>query len=361
MLSAWQKLVNQSLRSDPLVTLVHLGLRGFSIPYWFGVSLKNRLYNQGYLTGEWLPARVVSVGNLSVGGTGKTPLTIALARYYKSNGISLAILSRGYGAICRQDVAIVSDGRKIFYTPSEVGDEPFLMGRNTGVPVLVGRKRWQSGLEAIKRFGARVLILDDGFQHRRLARDVDVVLLDSRRSIQNEWVLPAGVWRENLGSLGRANVLVLTGYNQNLVCRQNEQFLKRHFPQIPIFRAAYRPESVLVGSAELPPSELVGKKVVAFSGLAANEHFLDTVKSLGVEVTCFVRFDDHHVYKRKDVERLISLKLRAGADILLTTEKDGVKLESLYDDNFRPWILQVRLQILQQEADFFRFIRDETY
>jgi tetraacyldisaccharide 4'-kinase len=359
MLYAWQKLLDQGWASDPTSTVIRSGLKIFSIPYWFGASLKNYLYNQGYLKGERLPARVISVGNLSVGGTGKTPLTMALARYYKSHGINVAILSRGYGVAYRHDVAIVSDGQNTFYTPEQVGDEPYLMARNTEAPVLIGKKRWRTGMEAINRFGARVLILDDGFQHRRLVRDVDVVLLDSRRPLQNEWVLPAGVWRENLDNLARADVLVLTGYGQDPVCQVNEQFLKRSFPQIPVFRANYQPESVHVRSSELPLSELTGKKVVAFSGLAANQHFLDTVKKLGVEVTWFECFDDHHLYKKQDVERLVSLRLRKRADILLTTEKDGVKLEHLYDDKFAPWIVRIRFQILQQESDFFGILRDE--
>jgi tetraacyldisaccharide 4'-kinase len=361
MVSYWKHVVDRRVAPDPMATLAHSVLKGFSVPYSLAAALKNHLYDRGYLKGERLPARVISVGNLSIGGTGKTPLTIALARYYKSNGIVSAILSRGYGSARSWDVAVVSDGRELFYSAAQVGDEPYLMGRISGVPVLVGRKRWRTGLEAIHKFGARVLIMDDGFQHRCLVRDVDIVLFDAQRPIQKEWALPAGVWREPLSGLARAHVLVLSGYSRNKICWENESFLGRTFPRLPLFTAAYQPESLLAGPDELPLSELAGRKVLLFSGLAANERFLYTVKSLDAEVVHFERFGDHHLYQRQDIERLILLKRHSGADILLTTEKDGVKLDPLRNDAFQPWILRVRLQVLEGEADFFRLVTNEAF
>jgi tetraacyldisaccharide 4'-kinase len=360
MRSFWQHIMDQRSARSPTATLARSMLKGFSVPYWFAAELKNRLYDQGCLKGERLPARVISVGNLSVGGTGKTPLTIALARYYKGRGIPSAILSRGYRGSSRKDVTIVSDGREVFHGPAHVGDEPYLMGLRSGVPVLVGRKRWKTGLEAVWRFGARVLIMDDGFQHRRVARDVDIVLLDARRPILKEWVLPAGVWREPVNALARAHILVLSGYSRNGICEENERFLRRTFPRHPLFKAACQPESLMAGSEELSPSELAERKVLIFSGLAANEQFLDTVKRLQATVLHFERFSDHHFYRRQDIERLKELKRRSGAEILLTTEKDGVKLGQLADDTFQPWILRIRFQVLEREADFFRLTGNEA-
>jgi len=361
MVSAWQHVIDHRIARSPLATLARSILKGFSVPYSLATTLKNHFYDQGYLKGERLPARVISVGNLSVGGTGKTPLTIALARYYKSSGIVSAILSRGYGASFTRDVTVVSDGQRLFYSPVQVGDEPYLMGLRSGVPVLVGRKRWRTGLEAVRKFGARVLIMDDGFQHRCLVRDVDIVLLDARRPILKEWTLPAGVWREPLSGLARAHVLVLSGYSQNKICRENERFLRRTFPRLPLFKAAYQPELLLAGTDELPLSELAGRKALVFSGLAANEQFLDTVKSLGAMVVHFERFGDHHFYQRQDIEKLILLKRRSGAEVLLTTEKDGVKLEPLFSDTFQPWMVRIRLQIFENEKDFFRLVGNEAF
>ena len=256
-------------------------LKGFSLPYLAGAQAKNYMYDRGRRTIHRLPARVISVGNLSVGGTGKTPLTLALARYYKNAGVPAAIVSRGYGGSAERECVVASDGVEVFHGPGRVGDEPYLLAKISGVPVLVGGDRVKSGREACLRFGAQVILLDDGFQHRRLARDLDLVLLDARKSLKREWVLPAGTLREPIRALKRAHALILTRYDDGPVGRKNRDLLERRFPDVSLFVAEHRPEKFIVGNEETPLERIQGRKAVAFSGLGANEPFFETVRSLG--------------------------------------------------------------------------------
>ena len=315
--------------------------------------------DRGLRTVHKLPARVISVGNLSVGGTGKTPLTLALARYYKNAGVKAAILSRGYGGSAERGCVVASDGVNVFHGPGSVGDEPYLLAKISGVPVLVGRDRATSGSEACRRFGSRIILLDDGFQHRRLARDLDLVLLDARKPLQNEWVLPAGTLREPLRALKRAHALILTRCDNGPVSRKNRELLDRRFPGIPLFPAEHRPERLIIGNEEAPLEDLRGRKVVAFSGLAANESFFETVRGLGADVAGTMGFDDHHVYTHADVQRLSSLKRKLNAEALVTTDKDAVKLAQTNDADFSPWVVRIGFHILENEDSFFRLVTNE--
>jgi tetraacyldisaccharide 4'-kinase len=331
-------------------------LKGLSLPYLAGAEAKNCIYDRGRRTVHKLPARVISVGNLSVGGTGKTPLTLALARYYKNAGAAVAILSRGYGGSAKRDCVVVSDGVDVFHGPGRVGDEPYLLAKISGVPLLVGSNRVTSGSEACRRFGAQVILLDDGFQHRRLARDLDLVLLDARKPLEDEWVLPAGTLREPLRALKRAHALILTRCDHGPVSRKNRELLERRFPGIPVFPAEHRPERVIIGKEEAPVEMLSGRRVVTFSGLAANETFFETVRGLGADVTGTIGFDDHHVYTHEDVQRLASLKRKLNAEVLVTTDKDAVKLAQTNVADFRPWVVRIGFHILENENSFFRLV-----
>ncbi len=335
---------------------VRLPLQLLSFPYGLAAGTKNYLYNHHYYTPTRLPARVISIGNLSVGGTGKTPLTLMLARYYKTLGVPAAILSRGYKGDMERGFAVVSDGNEVFHGPEQVGDEPYLMAVSSGVPVLVGRNRSMTGAVAVSRFGARVLLLDDGFQHRRVARDVDIVLVDGRNRLCREQLLPAGPLRESVGALRRAHAVVLTRYRDSETGRENIRYLGRRFPGLPLFFADHRPDSVIVNGKEEPSSLLQGRRVVAFSGLAANTTFLRTVEGLGGSVVRFVEFDDHHRYSREDADGLVSAARKEDAEVLITTEKDGVKLAGLLNESFNPWIVRIRFSLLQDEEAFLTLV-----
>ena len=195
----------------PAVTLFW-PLYALSLPYGAAIGLRNRLYNGGGLPRTKLPCPVISVGNLTVGGTGKTPLVMLLAELMQEAGQRPAILSRGFGGRSTRGVQVVSDGRRLLATPETAGDEPVLMARTLpSVPVLTGPDRVRTGKVALDRFGAKLLILDDAFQHRRLVRDLDIVLTDLALPFGNGCLLPAGPLREPVQALRRARIVIRTG------------------------------------------------------------------------------------------------------------------------------------------------------
>jgi tetraacyldisaccharide 4'-kinase len=242
---------------------------------------------------------VVSVGNLSVGGSGKTPFVLLLGELLKARGVKFDILSRGYGRITR-GVALVDAGG----SSREFGDEPLLMARRLGVAVVVGEDRYQAGLFAEKKFGAQMHLLDDGFQHRTLARDFDIVLItpDDAR----DHLLPAGRLREPLRSLGRADAVVLTSgaspepfpLDGKLVWRVRRGILPKDVPERP----------------------------VAFCGIARPQNFLMQLRTAGIEPVAEALYRDHHAYSEQDVRDLLNLRQRSEAGGFVTTEKDAINL-----------------------------------
>jgi tetraacyldisaccharide 4'-kinase len=250
---------------------------------------------------------VVSIGNLSVGGAGKTPLVICLARLLQREGLAPDVLSRGYGrsrpTVERVDPAGSAD---------QFGDEPLLIARSTGVPVYVGASRYQAGLLAESEIGGPVVhLLDDGFQHRQLARDLDIVVI--HRSDLQQRLLPAGRLREPLASLGRAGVIVLRHEDAEL-----ESAL----------RAYTRPECRFWRVRRTLALQSALQRGVAFCAVARPSEFFAGLLSVGAELVEQVRFRDHHRYTMADIDRLAELGRRVGCDGFVTTAKDDVKLDA---------------------------------
>jgi tetraacyldisaccharide 4'-kinase len=282
-----------------------------------------------------LPCPVISIGNIEVGGTGKTPMTIALARLIKQWGYQPAVISRGYKGIGSKTGAVVSDGHMILLDAKQAGDEPFLMAVSLDrVPVVIGSDRYSAGQLAIERFRPDVLLLDDGFQHLRLHRDLDVVLLDAVRPFGNGYLLPRGRLREPVRGLARSHAVVLTrsGQKEPSYCRALGQILSPR----PLFRARHRiyvhrlvPAGEPVHQSShrsLSNNSLAGREIFAFSGLARNEAFHASLTDLGSILTGSLGFDDHHRYDRGDLHRIVETAHRASCRCLVTTEKDVVKI-----------------------------------
>ena len=305
--------------ADP-TGILRAALSVLSLPYRGAVAARNGLYDRGLLRQERLPCPVVSVGNLTVGGTGKTPTVILLAAMLRERGRRPAVLSRGYGGSTRAPVTIVSDGQRILAGWRESGDEPVLLARALpGVPVLTGPRRILTGRVAVERFGADVLILDDAFQHRALFRDLDIVMLDAARPFGNGSLLPRGPLREPQGALSRAHLLIRTGGTQ-----------RADFPVLPLpaFRGVHQPRELVEAATgrTLPLTELKGARVCAFAGIGSPEAFRQSLTTLGAEVVAFQAFPDHHPYTAADLEALRSRAGKCGAGRIVTTEKDGVRL-----------------------------------
>jgi tetraacyldisaccharide 4'-kinase len=324
------------------------------------VRARNRLYETGWFSTARLPIPVVSIGNLTVGGTGKTPLAITVAAGLRDRGFRAAVLSRGYRGTASGPVNVVSDGRNILMSSREAGDEPVLMAQSLpGVPVLTGRNRAMVGRWAVDRFGVQVVVLDDGFQHLRLFRDVNLLLLDAAKPFGNGHMVPAGPLREPIDAARRAAAFVLTRVPPDGVSGLRER-LERAWPGRPVFLAHHRPCALVPLGGGLPqaPSVLAGKSVAAFCGLARPEVFLQTLKNLGADVPVFVPWPDHHDSSAADLADLVKKAKTAGLTEAVTSAKDAVKLQGekvRLLDGLNTRVLEIRTA-LDREDEFFEMI-----
>jgi tetraacyldisaccharide 4'-kinase len=316
-----------------------------ALAYRGGLLARRAAYALGLRATRRLPCRVVAVGNLTVGGTGKTPLVELLARELCARGRRVVVLSRGYGGRPAAPIALVSDGGRPLLTAAEAGDEPCLLARRLpAVPVVVGRDRYRAGAWALDRFRPDVLLLDDGFQQRRLQADVDIVCLDARAPWGHRGLFPRGTLREPPAALGRAHLLVLT-HTADARTRQAEAEVRRHAPAAPIARASYAADGVEeTRTGRVVPAEaLRGRPVLAFAGIALPERFAATLADLGIVPREFVPFPDHYPYRAADLAALEARARAVGAEALLTTEKDAVRLPA--EGTLPIWALRVRLRL----------------
>jgi tetraacyldisaccharide 4'-kinase len=300
-----------------------------TVGYRAGLALHRTAYAAGLRRTRTLPCGVVTVGNLTVGGTGKTPTVEWLARALGARGRRVVVLSRGYGRRARSPVTVVSDEERVLATVSEAGDEPILLARRLpGVPVVVGGDRHRAGEAALARFGADVLVLDDGFQQQRLHADVAVVCLDAQAPWGHRGLLPRGSLREPPRAIARAHLLVLTHAAGVTNRAAVEAEVRRHAGGVPIAHATYEPEGAVDArtGAAVPLASLRGRPVLAFAGIAAPERFAATLRALGLNLRELAAFPDHHAYRPADLATIESRARATGAAVLVTTEKDAVRL-----------------------------------
>jgi tetraacyldisaccharide 4'-kinase len=300
--------------------------------YYSLLCLHRGLYSRGLKKVRRLPCRVVCIGNLTLGGSGKTPVTLMSARLVREAGRRLVILSRGYKRIQKKgDVVIVSDGVKVLATPAEAGDEPFLLARSLpGVPVVVSADRFAGGCAAMERFTPDAILLDDGFQHWGLARDCDIVCLDATRPLKNLRLFPRGTLRELPSALRRAQAVIFTRTESATDLNEQERFVRAVNPHIPLFRLRYALDACLPLSSEethpLSPEELNGKKVFLFCGIARPETFFKLATQVAPRIEGKLAMPDHIRYDKERIRELRQAFSRTDAEVLLTTEKDAVKL-----------------------------------
>jgi len=311
--------------------------------YVYGVLMLQRAwcYRSGVCKVRRLPRPVISVGNLTLGGTGKTPVTAWIARSLLGQGLRVAVLSRGYGGTLEGQVAVVSDGQMILLTPDQCGDEPYLLASTVpGLMVVIGSDRFQAGQLALQRLQPDIFLLDDGYQHLRLQRDLNILLMDCRRPLGNGRLLPAGPLREPASASQRANVVVYTRCTTidvpATIDLQVPHCLARH--RIASFRR-------LDDDTELQPEQLQGDKVAAFAGIADPQAFFDGLQQRGLVLSATLGLADHEAYGSGTRARLEQFIQDTGATWLLTTEKDGVKLRQLAPD-WLPRVVTARLELV---------------
>ncbi len=322
-----------------------------SLPYGWLVRTRTSLYSYGLFKTQKLPRPVISIGNITVGGTGKTPLVMRLANSLMERGISVAILSRGYRRE-RKEGLIVTDGHTLFLTPEESGDEPFLMANVLqGIPVLVGKNRFEVGKLALERFPTRGFLLDDGFQHLSLHRDLNIVLVDSQIGFGDGHLLPRGILREPLSHLKRADIFLLTKVTHREACHRLASTLQRIHPASPVFYSHFEPAGLIRRDGKMEPLTLLkGKKVLALSGIANPIYFSILLKKCGMEVIREMPFPDHHRYTPEDLTSL-SEEVRK-IEAIVTTEKDLVKLKTLPIGSLPLYALRIDVKI-EEEEEFY--------
>jgi tetraacyldisaccharide 4'-kinase len=296
--------------------------------YAAGTRLRCLAHRHGWLKSFSAGVPVVSVGNITAGGTGKTPMVQLLAGWMQDEGLRPAILSRGYGGTNKGNIQVVEAGSD----PQQAGDEPCLLSRNLpGVPVLVSPDRVASARLAVSRHGAGLLLLDDGFQHLRLHRDLDLLLVDASEPLWKNRVIPAGTLREPLSAMDRADAVICTRTPDSGIPENLTRVISRHCPGRPVLAARHAPSGITpLGSG--PLARTVQDPSVGFllvSGIGNPGSFRRTAEALGLRVAGEKHFADHHHYRQSDLAEVGRLLARVGGDAVLFTEKDAVRLGPL--------------------------------
>jgi len=316
-----------------------------SIPYQIAVQVRNRLYDLNVLTVHDVELPVISVGNLSVGGTGKTPFVIYLINHLRQLMVTpdsdnsgkiygnkkLGVISRGYKGSAT-GTAVVNDGRRMIFGADVAGDEPVMIAESSPGTVIISDKNRVRGAQVARdEYRTKMLILDDGFQHRRIRRDLDIVLLDGQNPLGNRRLLPAGFLREPVSSLARADIVVLSkavGNNEELKERaaKLEKIMNKPVVVTRLVPKHWR----RVGKAELMSADQVaGKDVTAFAGIASPGSFFDTVADLGADLKAIIPLPDHCSYSKLYVDKIANGYVRSKSELLVTTAKDAVKIPAI--------------------------------
>ena len=302
-------------------------LKLISFFYLLGHRFRLWTYRWGVFPRRKLDCRVISVGNLTLGGTGKTPFVMMIAEILRGNGFKPAILSRGYGGKSRDPVNVVCDGKQTLLSPEWVGDEAVMMAEKLkNVPILTGPDRYQTGRYALEHFGVDTLVLDDGFQHLALNRDLDILLFDHSRPLGNGHLFPAGELREPPGETRRADLVCFTRCTRGPI-----NFDPQLLDSIPQVKMHLRLDSVIrMDDGEVLDAEVLkNEPVAAFCGIAKPEGFKQILLDSQIQLKFFKAFPDHHPYTSQDVKELEARAEKEGARFLLVPEKDAVKLKGM--------------------------------
>jgi tetraacyldisaccharide 4'-kinase len=307
---------------------------------FFGLHIFNR---------KKISCPVISVGNITLGGTGKTPTVIQIAQLLARNNKHPVVISRGYGRREEADIIVVSDGRSTIVDTQTGGDEPVLIASKLpGLPVVVGKKRYEAALLALQRFNPDVVILDDGFQHVQLKRDLDIVLLDSGNPFGNGKLFPAGILREPLGALRRAHGVLFTKIDSTTDIMALKEAVRRN-TSAPIFTSQQVPIDLIdYHSNDIKPlSALRGSKVLALSGIARPDSFTRLLTSLGADIVATCTYSDHFNYQKSDLASVFQKAADEKISIIVTTEKDAIRLTNLHAEGV--WALRIELSITEKK------------
>ena len=326
-----------------------------SLIYRFIVRSRHILYQTGLLRSYQLSCPIVSIGNITVGGTGKTPMTIYLAQLLREYGVRPVILSRGYKSKKPGGTTVVSDETAVLLDVREAGDEAFLLAQTLpGIPIVIGPDRVASGRFACEQFKPDILILDDGFQHFRLKRDMDIVLIDLCRGLGNGHLLPRGILREPRNALGRAQIIIFTKQTGEGEGQSLKQLIKAENPHTPTFNTRYQVLALkeFYTDKRIDPQQIKGQRILALSGIGNPLYFSFLLKQAGLTVAEELTLPDHHDYTAKDASELH--KHLARVDYIVTTAKDSCKMDRKIFRDLPILILEVVLKM--EDEDNFKNI-----
>jgi tetraacyldisaccharide 4'-kinase len=322
-------------------------LRILSIPYGLAVRFRRFYYLCAPFLIKKVAQRVISVGNITLGGTGKTPAVMQIAELLQRHQKKPVVISRGYGRHNESSIVVVSDGNKVLVDAETGGDEPVLIGSKlTDVPVVVCSDRHRAALLAHDKFGNDTVILDDGFQHARLQRDLDIVLIDAADPFGNGRLFPAGILREPLSALRRANAILITHVDGSAELESVKRKIRLH-TQARIFTSHQVPSGIVdVVTGEVKPlSVLRDTAVLAFSGIARPAAFTTMLRSLGALVKAEYTYHDHYEYAASDIAAIKQRASNEKAGMIITTEKDAVRIKGLGPAGI--WALRIVLNVVE--------------
>ncbi|WP_457642590.1 tetraacyldisaccharide 4'-kinase [Persephonella sp.] len=321
--------------------------------YGAGAYLRRIFYETGLIKKKYLPKPVISIGNLSTGGTGKTPLTIFTAKELQKKGLKVCVLSRGYKRRSKGTV-VVSDGKNIFVGWQKAGDEPFLIASNN-IPVIVSSSRYKAGLKALETMDVDVFILDDGFQHYQLHRDINILVIDATKPFWEDKLLPAGRLREPVSFYRYADIFVVNKIST--IDKDKLMILEEKLSQFDklFFFSSEHVDKLTDGIKTIDISILKGKNVGVFSGLGNNKQFFDLIRKLSKNLNCnikkFISFPDHYDYSDLNLEDNVDLWITTEKDLIKIKKKENIlalryqlKLENRYIEHVLETIKNVRLK-----------------
>lgn len=342
--------INKAIAKNNLIG--YSSLYSLSKIYNLAIFLRNTAFKKKFIKIKKAPCKVISIGNITVGGTGKTPFTCLLAKKLQYNGLKVAIVSRGYKRKGSNKICLVSDRDKILTSAIYSGDEPYMLSQKIpGVPVIVGKNRYKCSLFAKNKFNIDVIILDDAYQHQYIYRDINILIINANNPFGNGQLLPCGILREPIDSIQRANLIIINKTQNNLLLTPIYSKIQKYNPNVPILKATYKPK-LLIPINNSNESQKINflreKKVLAFSGIGDPVSFITCLKNEGINIKKYLIFSDHHWFSKKDIETILHHSL--DVDCILTTDKDRIKIEKFLNLFSKPiFRLSMALNIINGE------------
>ena len=355
--------------NNNIADIIGFILNLFSILFAQIIKIRYFLYDKRLLKNNPLGCLVIVVGNITVGGTGKTPVVEKLAKTLQQNGRKVGIISRGYKSkkesltkkmlrfITNGEVAppkVVSDGKNVLLSSKLAGDEPYMLAKNLpGVVVVCDKNRVKAGYFAIKDFGCDTLVLDDGFQYLKLRGSLNICLVDSTNPFGNEHLLPRGILREPLHRLSKADYILITKTKNIQQCEELHRTIRKHNSLAKMIYCTHTPRFLVdIKSQEEKNLDFIrGKKAAIFSGIAYPESFEGTIKEQGADIIYTKRFLDHHRFSKGEIKTVFMEAYASGAEMILTTEKDAVRLPKIFP-KIPLYYLRLEIDLLSNEEDF---------